>query len=201
MQVWFCTYSSFIYHLFLIMPDPFHILAICGSTRQVSANLNLLHAIQNLYKNKLHISIYPNIAALPHFNPDLDNDNVPLIVRDFRTRISEADGILICTPEYAMGVPGSLKNAIDWTVSSTVFSGKPTALITAGLSGEKGHKALMETLNIIEADTPQNSQLIIQFAKTKIKENTIVDEQTEKEVTAVMNSLLHIISERESKQA
>lgn len=182
------------------MPEIIQIFAICGSTREVSVNLNLLHAIQNLYEKKLHISINSNIANLPHFNPDLDNDNVPFIVTEFRNQIKEADGILICTPEYAMGVPGSLKNAIDWTVSSTVFSGKPTALITAGLSGQKGHKALMETLDIIEAYVPESSQLIIQFAKTKIKGNAIVDESTKAEVRAVMDSLLRSISERKKNQ-
>ena len=183
------------------MSELIHIVAICGSTREVSVNLNLLHAVQNLYKNKLHLTIYPNIANLPHFNPDSDNDNAPSIVNEFRTQLSEADGILVCTPEYAMGVPGSLKNAIDWTVSSTVFSQKPTALITAGLSGEKGHKALMETLNIIQADVPESCQLIIQFAKTKIEANAITNEQTKTDVIAVMDSLLRIISERKSKQA
>ncbi len=151
-------------------------------------------------KTNFTLTIYPNIAALPHFNPDFDNDNAPSIVNEFRNQLSEADGILICTPEYAMGVVGSLKNAIDWTVSSTVFSHKPTALITAGLSGEKGHKALMETLNIIEADVPESCQFIIQFAKTKIEANTITNEQTKTDVMAVMDSLLRIISERKREQ-
>ncbi len=178
------------------MTNVIHIVAICGSTRQVSVNLNLLYAIRNLYKNKLDLLIYPNIADLPHFNPDFDNHAAPSIVNEFRILLEEADGILICTPEYAMGVPGTLKNAIDWTVSTTAFSHKPTALITAGLSGQKGHKALMETLTIIEADIPESSQLIIQFAKTKIKSDTIADEPTKAEVMNVMDSLLRIIQEK-----
>lgn len=201
-RLWFCTYLPFILFnlLFPIMSELIHIVAICGSTREVSVNLNLLHAIQDLYKNKLILSIYPSIANLPHFNPDLDNNNAPPVVNEFHAQLSEADGVLICTPEYAMGVPGSLKNAIDWMVSSTVFSHKPTALITAGLSGEKGHKALMETLNIIEANIPASCQLIIQFAKTKISVNTITNEQTKTDIMDVINSLLRIISEKDGKQ-
>ena len=81
------------------------------------------------------------------------------------------DGVLICTPEYAMGIPGSLKNAIDWTVSSCEFSHKPVALITASTSGSKGHKALIDVLNVIEAIPATEAQLLIPFAKTKIDEN------------------------------
>ncbi len=173
-----------------------HIIAISGSTREVSVNLNLIQAISQLYKNKLNLSVFQNIAGLPHFNPDWDNDNSPEIVNEFRAQLRTSDGILICTPEYAMGVPGTLKNAIDWTVSSMEFYHKPTALITAGLSGLKGHKALMETLNIIEANIPESSQLIIPFAKTKIKGDVITDEQTKLEIIRAVDSLVYIINQK-----
>src|SRR6266496_6178304 len=101
------------------------ILAICGSTRKSSTNLNLIKAIIELCAEELDIKTFEGLSDLPHFNPDLDND-VPLNkIADFRRQLNEADGILICTPEYAMGVPGTLKNAIDWTVSSCEFSHKP----------------------------------------------------------------------------
>ena len=67
-----------------------------------------------------------------------------------------------------MGVPGTLKNAIDWTVSSCEFSHKPTALITASSLGEKGHASLLETLKIVEADISDNTALLIQHIKMKI---------------------------------
>ena len=169
------------------------IIAISGSTRQSSANLSLISAITQLYSDKLNFNIFQNIANLPHFNPDLDNENAPQPVIDFRMQMDEADGILICTPEYAMGVPGTLKNAIDWTVSSLQFSHKPTVLITAGLSGLKGHRALMETLNILEADIPESLQLIISFAKTKVSGNTITDTTTLEQVKQVIDSLKSII--------
>lgn len=165
------------------------ILAICGSTRQQSTNLSLLNAIATLYY-EVDIKIYKSIALIPHFNPDFDNENLPEEVARFRTLIKEADGVLICTPEYAMGVPGTLKNAIDWTVSSAEFSGKPTALITASSVGQKGHAALMETLNVIEADIPESRQLIISFVKTKVKNDAITDAATLQSVQNVMNSLL-----------
>jgi chromate reductase len=84
--------------------------------------------------------------------------------------LKAADGILICTPEYAMGVPGSLKNAIDWTVSSMEFHQKPTALITASSVGQKGHQALLETLMVIEAQMVEESKLVIPFIRTKVND-------------------------------
>lgn len=114
------------------------ILAISGSTRVNSTNLNVINAFINLTKDIFEVEIYNKISELPHFNPDLDTLDVSSKVTDFRKLINDSDGVLICTPEYAMGVPGTLKNAIDWTVSSCEFNKKPTALITASTMGEKG---------------------------------------------------------------
>ena len=110
------------------MTDRKKILAISGSTRQLSTNLSLIHAIIELFSD-LDINIFQGLSDIPHFNPDLDTDDPPKNVSRFRNQLSEADGILICTPEYAMGVPGTLKNAIDWTVSSMEFLHKPVAFI------------------------------------------------------------------------
>lgn len=133
------------------MTQKLKVLAICGSTRKSSSNLNLIKAIADLTSEAFDINIFNGLSELPHYNPDLDNENAPHQVIDYRRQLKEADGVLICTPEYAIGVPGTLKNAIDWTVSSMEFSKKPVALITASLSGEKAHKSLLGTLLIIEA--------------------------------------------------
>lgn len=92
--------------------------AVCGSARAQSTNLNLIHAIAGLYSGKINFIIYNQLSELPHFNPDNDNENVSSRVPDFRNQIREAHGVLICTSEYAMGLTGTLKNALDWTVSS-----------------------------------------------------------------------------------
>src|SRR6185437_12057031 len=139
------------------MTNKKRVIAISGSTRKESTNLSYIHAIAELASTAFEILIFNGLSDIPHFNPDLDNENPPKPVADFRRQLSEADGILICTPEYAMGVPGTLKNAIDWTVSSCEFSHKPVALITASSVGEKGHLSLLETLRIIESDIPDES--------------------------------------------
>jgi NAD(P)H-dependent FMN reductase len=179
------------------MTDRKKILAISGSTRQSSTNLNLIKAIINLSIDKLDIKIFDGLSGIPHFNPDLDTDHPPQNVTDFRRQLNEADGILICTPEYAMGVPGTLKNAIDWTVSSCEFSHKPVALITASSVGEKGHLSLVETLKIIEADLPDDSQLLISFVKTKVNpDGKITDVKTLEQVKKLIVSLTKTIENR-----
>jgi NAD(P)H-dependent FMN reductase len=170
------------------------ILAISGSTRKSSSNLNLIKAIIDLHANELDIKIFDSLSEIPHFNPDLDTELPPETVLDFRKQLKEADGILICTPEYAMGVPGTLKNAIDWTVSSCEFSNKPVALITASSLGEKAHASLLETLKIIESNIPDESQLLISSVKTKVnQEGKITDLQTLEKVKKVIASLTNTI--------
>lgn len=175
------------------------IIAISGSIRQSSVNLQLINAIVEISSDKLDINIFEGLSDIPHFNQDLDMNDPPKSITDFRRQLNEADGILICTPEYAMGVPGTLKNAIDWTVSSMEFSHKPVALITASSVGQKGHLSLMETLKIIESDIPDSSQLLISFVKTKVKDDKITDAGTLEQVKNLIDSLIKTIEEKENK--
>jgi len=166
-----------------------NILAICGSTKQSSINLSLIKAIADLTAAEFNLSIFSSIESIPHFNPDKDNDSPPPEVSGFRNRIKNSDGVLICTPEYAMGVPGTLKNAIDWTVSSGEFSHKPVALITASSQGQKGHASLLETLRIIECSIPDETQMVISFVKTKVSsDNKIIDPATLESVKNLMTA-------------
>ncbi len=158
------------------MSEQKHILAISGSTRKHSTNRSFIKAIADIAKDMFTVTVFEELTEIPHFNPDLDDGIVapPPQVADFRRQIAEADGVIICTPEYAMGVPGTLKNAIDWTVSSCEFSGKPVALITASSQGQKGHASLLETLNIIECQINNDTQLVVSFAKTKITQDGVI---------------------------
>ena len=149
-----------------------------------------------MYADIVDLKKFEDISEIPHFNPDLDNDDPPPHVLDFREQLKYADGVLICTPEYAMGVPGTLKNAIDWTVSSMEFGHKPVALITASTAGHKAHHSLLETLRVIEADIPASSQLVISHVKIKVHADTIVDADTMNQVRNVVDSLLNLIPKK-----
>ena len=170
------------------------IFAISGSTRERSTNLNLIHAIADLATDRFEVTIYRGLMELPQFNPDNDNEKAGEHVADLRRQLCEADGVLICTPEYAMGVPGSLKNAIDWTVSSADFYRKPTALITASSVGEKGHASLLETLKVIDANITDETQLLISHAKLKVSnEYKITDDKTLAEVEMLIRAFEKVI--------
>ncbi len=173
------------------MSNKFSVIAICGSTRSDSSNHRLIKAIAELLTDDLTVIVFDSIASLPHFNPDLDTETAPEVIIQFRHLLKQASGILICTPEYAMGLPGSLKNALDWTVSSMEFSGKPTVAITASTSGAKAHASLLDTLKIIEAGCDEHTQLQIPFIKTKLSaENKISDQQTQDAIIRVMNAFI-----------
>jgi NAD(P)H-dependent FMN reductase len=175
------------------------VLAISGSTRTNSSNGELINCMIKLSDEIFHIEKFLSILDIPHFNPDNDYDNPPAQVVDFRKKIREVDAVLICTPEYAMGVPGTLKNAFDWLVSSCELSKKPTALITASSLGEKGHASLMETLKVIEARIPEKTQLIISFIKTKISNGSITDSKTEADIIQLLENLNQLILESENE--
>lgn len=169
------------------------ILAISGSTRGKSSNAYLIQWIINNY-TQFDFTIYKGLATLPHFNVDIDTPQAPTAVIELRQALNSADGVLICTPEYAMGIPGSLKNLLDWTVSSSDFSQKPVAVITASTLGEKAHESLLGTLRVIEAKIEDTAALVISQVKAKINENAeIIDQNTKVAVQKVMETFIKMI--------
>jgi NAD(P)H-dependent FMN reductase len=168
------------------------VLGIPGSTRANSVNHLLLNALGKIFADKILLDIYDGIGSLPQFNPDDDRPEVlNKSILQLRELIEQADGIIICTPEYAHGVPGTLKNAIDWTVSSSGFYGKPTALITASTDGSFGHRAMLDILSAIGALNVTQHQMVISFVKTKIsKDGEVTDETT---LTGLKNIVLEFM--------
>jgi chromate reductase, NAD(P)H dehydrogenase (quinone) len=180
------------------MKDRFSILAISGSLRPTSSNNVILKIIASrMIPAGIDFVIYDGLSGIPPFN-DIDNPAVD----NFRKRIAGSDGILICTPEYAFGVSGVLKNALDWTVASGDFYGKKTALITASSSGEKAHASLLQTLGALSADMVPEATLLISFIRSKLNDKgDISDPATYTAIEAVVNSLIHSIRnvDREAK--
>lgn len=154
------------------------VLAISGSTRQNSSNLQLLNAIKEIARDSFDMDIFNELDSLPHFNPDLDQHPVPQPVLAFRNKIQEADGVLFCTPEYVFSLPGALKNAIEWTVSTTLFSEKPVALITASGLGAKAHQALLLIMRTLYARFDASTTLHIPGIRPKVHDAGITDENT-----------------------
>ena len=126
------------------------ILAISGSLRRISSNTALLRAAAALAPEGMEIILYGGLGDLPHFNPDLE-DAEPFEVTDLRAQVRAADGLLICSPEYAHGVPGVLKNALDWLVGGVEINGKPVALVNASARATIAQASLQETLTVMGA--------------------------------------------------
>jgi NAD(P)H-dependent FMN reductase len=107
------------------------ILAVSGSLRARSSNTAALLAASRLAPEGTSVVVYDGLAKLPQFNPDLDREGMepPAPVAALRALVETADAVLFSTPEYAHGLPGSFKNALDWLVSSPVFYAKPVAIV------------------------------------------------------------------------
>jgi chromate reductase, NAD(P)H dehydrogenase (quinone) len=128
------------------------VLGISGSLRSESGNHALLRAVRQLAPDWV-VEIYDGVGALPHFSPDRDVEPAPAEVARWRACVREADALVVSSPEYAHGLPGSLKNALDWLVSGVEIVGKPTLVWSASPSGAlHAHPQLVEVLRTMSAD-------------------------------------------------
>lgn len=147
------------------------ILAISGSLRAHSLNTEVLSAFAILAPANVHVRIFGGLATLPHFNPDLDAEGavLPPSVEDFRAEIRNADALLISVPEYAHGVPGSLKNALDWLVSAQEMVHKPIGLVNVSPRSTYAYPSLLETLRTMS--TLPVPEALLELPLTRSMEN------------------------------
>jgi chromate reductase, NAD(P)H dehydrogenase (quinone) len=161
------------------MNEKKNIFSIIGSASANSSNLKLVEKIAKLTIDKFNLIIFNDLKSLPHFDPELLADNPPRQIIEFRNNIKQADGIIICTPEYIFSIPSGLKNAIEWCIATTIFSGKPIGLITASASGQKGHEELQLIMKTAMAKFTEETILLIQGVKGKFDtEDNLTDTQT-----------------------
>ena len=174
------------------MKGKIKILGISGSLRSNSSASAILNIVGNLVPQNVEFTIYNGLAEIPAFN---DSNEIPEPVALFIKLLSESDGVFFCIPEYAFGVPGALKNALDWTVSSsTAFPDKPVALITAATGGDKAHAAFLLTLKAISSKIPEGATLLLSFIRSKLNEkNEVNDMATMDQIRTVINSLIDSI--------
>ena len=139
------------------------ILAVSGSLRASSSNTALLQAAVALSPRGIDLSFYAGLGDIPHFNPDLDDERVSRAVTDWRAQLQSSDGVVFSTPEYAHGIPGVLKNALDWVVGSGELAEKPVTLFNASPRGTYAQDALTETLTVMSAKVVLASALTLQL--------------------------------------
>ncbi|HEY7106400.1 MAG TPA: NAD(P)H-dependent oxidoreductase [Acidimicrobiia bacterium] len=117
------------------------ILGISGSLNRDSSNTRLLRDVRRLAGGEHDVTVLELLDALPHFSPDRDREPALASVAELRRAVRDADAVVFATPEYAGGMPGVLKNALDWLVGSGELYDKPTVVVSAAPSVERGQRA------------------------------------------------------------
>ena len=142
------------------------ILAISGSLRAISLNTVVLRAAGRLAPAGVTIELFEGIGSLPFFNSDIEGERLPRAVAEFRAAIGAADGLLISSPEYARGVSGVMKNALDWLVGSFEFPNKPVALINTSPRATHALAALTITLETMAAQLVKEASITLPLLGT-----------------------------------
>jgi chromate reductase, NAD(P)H dehydrogenase (quinone) len=150
------------------------LLGISGSLRAASSNTAVLEAAARLAPAGVNVELYQRLGELPHFNPDFDNEKLPAIVGELRSLIGAVDGLLVSSPEYARGVPGSLKNALDWLVGSFEFPNKFVALINVSPRATHAQASLTTTLETMSARIILEASVTLPLLGTSLGADEIV---------------------------
>jgi chromate reductase len=175
------------------------LLAISGSLRAGSSNTALLQAARLVAPSDVEVVLYEGLAGMPAFNPDLDTmegERVPESVRELRALVGSADGILICSPEYAHGIPGSLKNLLDWLVGSVEFPFKPVALLKANAHSAHAQAQLVEVLTTMNARLVEESSVTVLLPSRDMEAAAIVaDEDLARDLRRILRAMVQAIGD------
>ncbi len=171
------------------------ILAISGSLRRDSSNTALLQAAIALSSANVEMKLYDGLGDLPHFNPDLELIDAPLVT-DLRNQLRWSDGLIISSPEYAHGIPGVLKNALDWLVSGEEFSGKPIALFNASPRAIHAQASLIEIVTTMAGRIVPEASITVSLLGRNLDAAGIVgDFEMSKEVRGAIAAFTIAISQ------
>jgi chromate reductase len=152
-------------------------LALSGSRRAASINTALLRCAARLAAPRWHISLFAALGELPLFNPDLDDGSaVPALVQTLRTEVARSDALLIASPEYAHGISGTIKNALDWLVSYEGFVGKAVAVFNASPRAHHAHDALLEVLSTMSANVVREATVVVPLLGAGLDEEAMLRE-------------------------
>jgi NAD(P)H-dependent FMN reductase len=145
-------------------------LAISGSLRRVSTNAALLRAMAENAPDGIAVGFYDGMGELPIFNPDREGELTPESVVDLADKVRSADGLIISCPEYAHGIPGGLKNLLDWLVSRDEIPFKPVMLLRASSRNDISHAALEEVLRTMSVSLMPETGMAIHLLGKKPEE-------------------------------
>jgi chromate reductase len=142
-------------------PTIMRVLAVSGSLRSQSTNTSLLRALALLAPPEVEVVLYKELDQIPPFNPDRESEGESGPVARFRALLKQADLIVFSSPEYAHGVPGALKNALDWVVGSGELSGKRVAFVNASSRAVYAQASLKETIKTMDAQLVSDAEVTV----------------------------------------
>jgi chromate reductase len=148
------------------------VVALSGSLRAESINSALLRTVVRLAPAGVAVTVFDGIGKLPLFNPDLEVQVPPEVVA-LRAEVGDADALLIASPEYAHGVSGVIKNALDWLVSYELFVDKPVAVLNASPRAHHADTALRETLKTMSAAIVEEASIKIELLGSGLTEEAM----------------------------
>lgn len=170
------------------------ILAISGSLRAASLNSMLLRATARLAPAGMEVRLFTGLGDLPLFNPDIEAAD-PAPVAKLRNSIIEADALVIASPEYAHGVTGVIKNALDWMVGNESFINKPVALFNASPRATHARAALGETLRTMSANLVEQACITVPLLGSGRSEEEIVrDTVMSSSIAGALESLRGVVA-------
>lgn len=162
------------------------LLAISGSLRAASINTALLRATARLAPPGIAVILFEHLGGLPLFNPDIEATDSPSVA-NLRAHLAAADGVLIASPEYAHGVTGVLKNALDWMVGSEAFVNKPISLFNASPRAVHAQACLRETLTVMSAQIVNEACVTLPMLGAQLDEAGIISHT---EISAALKQAL-----------
>ena len=164
-------------------PVVYRLLGLSGSLRAQSTNTAVLNALATRLGVRAHLTLFA-LNDIPLYNSDLEASAVPDAVHALKEAIRQADGVVICSPEYNYGVSGVLKNALDWASRpgfNSPLKGKPVLIMTSSpgvLGGVRAQAQLRDTLSATLSRVINCPQIVIPGVNLKIQEGRFVDEPT-----------------------
>jgi NAD(P)H-dependent FMN reductase len=168
------------------------ILAISGSLRAGSHNSAMLRAAKRLAPPDIAVEVFSGIGDLPLFNPDVEASD-PAPVARLRNSVVAADAVLIASPEYAHGITGAMKNALDWLVGCEAFVFKPVVLLNASPRATHAQAALREVLSVMSAQIVDEASITVPIIGSGLDENGIVEHP---EIAVVLQGALAALRDR-----
>ena len=172
---------------------PLRVIALSGSLRRGSTNTALLHAAARVAPPGILVSVYEELGSLPLFTPDLE-DALPPAARQLREALCASDGILIASPEYAHGVPGAFKNALDWVVGCAELGHKPVVLLNASARAVHAQASLAEI--VVTMNLNLLASLPVPLQRNATADSIAADSTTVSLLCQALTQMRHVAQQR-----